>query len=122
MKPVMKATRMWTATLAVAALAASAVFAQGRGGAANPTPRPAVNPLQGNATAIRNGEAIFRARCAGCHGRDARGLTGPDLTGLWARGTSDAELFQIVRSGVPGSEMPPFDTRSQLEEIWETLA
>ncbi len=74
------------------------------------------------ADAIRNGEAIFRARCAGCHGLDARGLTGPDLTGLWAAGLADEQLFQIVRLGVPGSEMPPFDSRSQVDEIRETLA
>src|SRR6185503_15848523 len=72
--------------------------------------------------AIRNGQAIFRARCAGCHGFDGRGLTGPNLTGLFAAGITDAQLFQIVRRGVPGSEMPPFDTRSQVNEIWETLA
>ena len=41
---------------------------------------PAGNPLQDNAAAIQNGQAIFRARCAGCHGFDARGLSGPDLT------------------------------------------
>jgi putative heme-binding domain-containing protein len=83
---------------------------------------PASNPYQDDATAIRNGEAIFRARCASCHGRDARGLTGPDLTGLWTRGATDAELFQTVQRGVPGTEMPPFDTRAQLTEVWETLA
>lgn len=106
--------------LALAALAVvhvSAAHAQPR-----PAPPPAVNPLQDDATAIRNGDAIFRARCAGCHGRDARGLTAPDLTGLWASGATDPQLFQIVRGGVPGSEMPPFDTRSQESEIWETLA
>lgn len=74
------------------------------------------------ADAIRNGEAIFRARCAGCHGLDARGLTGPDLTGLWVAGLTDEQLFQTVRLGVPGSEMPPFDSRSQVDEIRETLA
>ena len=82
----------------------------------------ATNPLHGNPTAIINGEAIFRGRCASCHGRDAKGLTGPDLTGLWASGSSDAQLFQAVQRGVPGTEMPPFDTRSQVDEIWETLA
>lgn len=83
---------------------------------------PAGNPLQDNAAAIQNGQAIFRARCAGCHGFDARGLSGPDLTGLYAAGRTDEQLFQIVRRGVPGSEMPPFDSRSQVNEIWETLA
>ena len=93
-------------------------FAQSRAASAAPT----VNPLQDDPAAIRNGQAIFRARCAGCHGLDGRGLTGPDLTGLLAAGATDAQLFQIVRRGVPGSEMPPFDSRSQVDEIWETLA
>jgi putative heme-binding domain-containing protein len=92
--------------------------AQSRPEAAKPT----VNPLQDDPAAIKNGQAIFRARCAGCHGFDARGLSGPDLTGLYAAGRTDEQLFQIVRRGVPGSEMPPFDSRSQVNEIWETLA
>src|SRR4051812_15110464 len=84
-------------------------FAQSR----VPTPNPTVNPVQDDPAAIRNGQAIFRARCAGCHGLDGRGLTAPDVTGLVAAGVTDSQLFQIVRRGVPGSEMPPFDTRSQ---------
>jgi putative heme-binding domain-containing protein len=84
--------------------------------------KPTGNPLQDNPEAIQNGQAIFRARCAGCHGGDGRGLSGPDLTGLFAAGVTDEQLFQIVRRGVPGSEMPPFDSRSQVSEIWETLA
>src|SRR5262245_6718475 len=43
-------------------------------------PRPTRNPLEGNAQAIGNGKAMFRTRCAGCHGPDARGYLGPDLT------------------------------------------
>ena len=107
-----------------AVLAAGMLHATGASGQSRPAPSaiPAANPLQNDATAIRNGEAIFRARCASCHGRDARGLTGPDLTALWARGATDPQLFQTVQRGVPGTEMPPFDTRSQVGEIWETLA
>jgi putative heme-binding domain-containing protein len=107
-----------TVMVTAGVLYATGAVAQPRSG----TPVPAANPFQDDATAIRNGEAIFLARCASCHGRDARGLTGPDLTGLWARGTTDAQLFQTVQRGVPGTEMPPFDTRSQLTEVWETLA
>ena len=82
----------------------------------------AVNPLEGNKEAIQGGAAIFRARCTGCHGADARGLVGPDLTGLWAGGATDARLFQVVQRGVPGTEMPPYDVRAQDIEIWQTLA
>jgi mono/diheme cytochrome c family protein len=34
--------------------------------------------------AIRTGMGVYRLRCADCHGTDARGVRGPDLTQLWA--------------------------------------
>src|SRR4029450_4907738 len=84
---------------------------------------PRVNPLQGNADAIRDGGTKFRSRCAGCHGPDARGYIGPDITGLSASGYSDERLFRIVRRGVPGTEMTPADPlRVSDREIWQMLA
>jgi len=81
------------------------------------------NPLEGNRDAIRDGGAMFRQRCAGCHGPDARGDRGPDLTGLWASGVSDDRIFQTVRRGVPGSEMPAADpSRVPDRDIWQVLA
>jgi cytochrome c oxidase cbb3-type subunit III len=81
------------------------------------------NPLEGNRDAIRDGGAMFRQRCAGCHGPDARGDRGPDLTGLWASGASDDRIFQTVRRGVPGSEMPAADpSRVPDRDIWQVLA
>ena len=72
-------------------------------------PRPTKNPVEGNSQAISNGGAMFRTRCAGCHGPDARGYLGPDLTGVWATGSTDDRLFDIVRRGVPG---PPIRSAS----------
>jgi len=81
------------------------------------------NPLQGNPDAIRDGGAKFRSRCAGCHGPDARGYVGPDITGLSASGYTDERIFGIVRRGVPGSEMTPADPlRVSDREIWQVLA
>ena len=81
------------------------------------------NPLLGNQDAIRDGGTKFRSRCAGCHGPDARGYTGPDITGLSASGSSDERLFGIVRRGVPGTEMTPTDPlRVSDKEIWQMLA
>ena len=59
------------------------------------------------ALAQDRGAALFAERCAACHGADATGISGPDLTRLSASGTSDERIFQIIRSGVPGSIMPP---------------
>ena len=81
------------------------------------------NPLQGNQDAIRDGGTKFRSRCAGCHGPDARGYIGPDITGLSASGYTDDRLFGIVRRGVPGTEMTPADPlRVSDRDIWQVLA
>jgi cytochrome c oxidase cbb3-type subunit III len=92
--------------------------AQARGDA-----RPAKNPLEGNALAISNGAAMFRNRCAGCHGPDAHGYLGPDLTNFWAAGGTDGRMFDIVRRGVPGTEMIAADPQRVLDkDIWQVLA
>ena len=92
-------------------------------GAGRAETRVTKNPLEGNRDAIRNGGAMFRTRCAGCHGPDARGDRGPDLTGLWASGVADDRIFDTVRQGVPGSEMPGADpARVPDREIWQVLA
>ena len=85
--------------------------------------RPTKNPLEGNALAISNGAAMFRNRCAGCHGPDAHGYLGPDLTGFWGAGGTDDRMFDIVRRGVPGTEMIAADPQRVLDkDIWQVLA
>jgi cytochrome c oxidase cbb3-type subunit III len=114
----------WVAALAAIALGlgpARVGHAQDRSVRAEP--RPAKNPLEGNAQAISNGKAMFRNRCAGCHGPDARGYLGPDLTGYWAAGGADDRMFDIVRRGVPGTEMTGADPARVLDkDIWQILA
>src|ERR1041384_3839174 len=56
---------------------------------------------------VANGRGLFQTRCADCHGIDAKGVHGPDLTVLFsAGGATDDRVFQTIRSGVPGTEMP----------------
>ena len=84
---------------------------------------PLKNPYEGNADAIRNGMGCYRARCADCHGIDARGVRAPDLTQVWASGRTDEGLFKTVRSGVPDTEMPAFvPPRTSDRDIWQMLA
>jgi len=71
--------------------------------AANPA---ANNPHLGNAESIRSGMALYRIRCADCHGMDATGYRGPDLAALMTTDVADERLFQTIRKGVPGTEMP----------------
>ena len=78
------------------------------------------NPYDGDRTAIRAGGALYGTRCAQCHGGDAKGITGPDLTLLWAIGTSDDRVFQAIQTGVSGSIMPSSSAPDM--EIWAMVA
>src|SRR4029450_9864823 len=66
---------------------------------------PAKNPLEGNSDAIRGGMGLYRARCADCHGMDARGVRAPDITQVWASGRTDDGLFKTIKEGVSATEM-----------------
>jgi putative heme-binding domain-containing protein len=81
------------------------------------------NPLRSDPAVIRRGSLFYRARCAGCHGLDARGVSGPDLTAALAGGMSDERFFQTIRRGVPGTEMPAFDAEHNADtQVWEILS
>ena len=82
---------------------------------------PAGNPVGGNPDAIRAGMGLFRGRCADCHGMDARGVRGPDITQIWASGRTDEGLFKTIKGGIPGTEMPS-NTRIFDYEAWQILA
>jgi putative heme-binding domain-containing protein len=84
--------------------------------------QPRDNPLQGNATAIKQGQNIYRGRCGVCHGVDAKGYRGSDLTtGDWVHGGTDPQIFKTIRTGVPGTEMPGNPNMSE-EEIWMVIS
>lgn len=95
----------WALTLA-AALAAEGVQTR--------------SPRDGDPAAVQAGGALFRERCADCHGADAKGVRGPDLTRLWTTAGSDERVFQTIRSGVPGSIMPP--AAAPDDELWAIVA
>ena len=64
------------------------------------------NPRDGDPAAVRAGQGLFRERCAECHGADAKGVPGHDLTRLWTSGATDDRVFQTIRAGVPNTIMP----------------
>ena len=55
---------------------------------------------------VTRGRGLFQTRCADCHGIDAKGVHGPDLTVVFASGATDQRVFDAIRRGVPGTEMP----------------
>jgi cytochrome c oxidase cbb3-type subunit III len=108
----MSATR-W---LPLLVLTTSAVAA-----AQSPAASPAKNnPHLGNRESIRSGMAMYRVRCADCHGLDAKGYRGPDLTALLAGDMTDEKLFNTIRKGVPGTDMPA--SQASDDELLLTIA
>lgn len=86
------------------------------------------NPLAGDPKAAKAGEYEFRINCALCHGLGARGGgRGPDLTPAQKKHAhNDAEMFQIISNGIPGTAMPANGTNGQGvgmtdEEIWQII-
>ena len=86
------------------------------------------NPVAGDAKAAKAGEYEFRINCALCHGLGAHGGgRGPDLTRAVKKHThSDADMFQVISNGIPGTAMPANGTNGQGvgmtdEEIWQII-
>ena len=72
---------------------------------------------------VAAGQQIFDAQCAWCHGAGGTGGTGPDLRRSTLRhAATDATLVQIVRNGIPGTEMPSFAIALTENMAWQTAA
>jgi alcohol dehydrogenase (cytochrome c) len=79
------------------------------------------NPFTHDPAAVTAGQAIFGATCSACHGEAATGGRGPALnTGSFPHGGDDAELFQTIRAGVPGTQMPSFASLPS-DDVWRLV-
>ena len=77
------------------------------------------NPFRTDAD-IQQGGALFQLHCSYCHGVRGEGGRGADLTaGVYRMGGTDPELFNTIRSGVPGSEMPA--VRVGDDDVWRLV-
>ena len=60
---------------------------------------------------VKDGNALFKTNCVGCHGITARGLVGPDLHAITQR-LSDKEIIKQVTGGLT-PPMPSFEIDPQ---------
>lgn len=109
--------RRWSVGLLVFSFAGLIAQAEGQ-----------TNPVARDPKAAKAGEYEFRINCALCHGLGARGGgRGPDLTQAVKKHThSDADMFQVISNGIPGTAMPANGTNGQGvgmtdREIWQII-
>ena len=90
-----------------------------------------INPIPLNAESIATGQALFSTNCAACHGQTGKG-DGPvgvtlnprpaDLTQHAVAGIhTDAQLFEWITNGFPGSRMPAFKSALSDTERWHLV-
>ena len=81
------------------------------------------NPFDGNADAAREGKRLFlKTGCYACHGHEAEGAVGPDLTDDdWIFQPTDAMIFNTINRGRSGTVMAPFGDQLKPEEIWKIV-
>ena len=114
-------------TLILAIVLVGASFSlKAQGGAGRGATDPAAaNPVAGNAQAIEQGRDIYNRTCTTCHGPDgAGGEMGPAL-GAPARRyalSTDAQIFDAIKSGIRGTSMPAFGSRLPDTDVWKVAA
>jgi mono/diheme cytochrome c family protein len=115
-----------------------------------PTPSPAQtvsgqpatnslrNPVASTPASIAAGKAAYDANCAACHGplaqgavkagmtisiiEEQRGKQPPDLTDEQSdHGSSDGDVFAVIKRGLPPTMMAGFDGRIPDEDIWNIV-
>jgi alcohol dehydrogenase (cytochrome c) len=88
--------------------------------AQNDQPDATRNPFSSDPNAVAAGKLLYEQTCQGCHGGDARGDRGPALTGNFKHGSADMDIYQTIRTGVPGSQMPGFSSLPT-DSVWRII-
>jgi cytochrome c oxidase cbb3-type subunit 3 len=68
--------------------------------------------------ALAAGKTIFKANCAPCHGENAQGVVGPNLTDeYWLHGSKISDVFKTVKYGVLAKGMPTWEKQLSPKQI-----
>ncbi len=81
------------------------------------------NPFDGDTVAAVEGKRLFlKTGCYSCHGHEAEGAVGPDLTDdEWVYKPTDAMIFNTIAKGRRGTVMSPFGDQLKPDEIWKIV-
>jgi len=102
-------------------------------GAAHRHPQAAKlkNPVPVNAASVAAGKQIYEKQCAGCHGDTGKGdgAMGAELNPKpsnladadWKHGSTDGEIFTVIRDGVKTTGMKPYGRKITAHQIWDVV-
>lgn len=120
---------LWAVTLGVFVVALGAHRSHAWQG--NPEAAKLKNPVAATPESISAGEAIYKRRCAACHGLDAKGgppkedflKAAPNLIDDTAdHGNSEGEVFSVIKNGVPPElVMDAWGERLSETDIWNVV-
>jgi mono/diheme cytochrome c family protein len=91
------------------------------------------NPVKATPESIAAGKTIYDKQCASCHGETGKGdgkmaasiTTGPKPSDLsdatWKHGSTDGEMFTLIKDGSKGTGMRAFGSRLKPEDIWNVV-
>jgi putative heme-binding domain-containing protein len=115
-------TKTWLFALSSLLFLSIAAFAQRGGG---PSAGAPAHPAIGNREAIADGERLYNETCTACHGKDGTGgELGPPVAAQNRRylRRTDSEIFDAVKNGITGTQMPPYGGQLADEQIWHITA
>lgn len=87
------------------------------------------NPIAPDAPSIEEGRKLYLRHCASCHGPSGKGDGSMALAGgtpanltdeTWDHGSSDGEVFVVIRDGT-SSDMEPYKDRLAEKQIWQLV-
>jgi mono/diheme cytochrome c family protein len=91
------------------------------------------NPVKATPQSVAAGKKLYDTQCATCHGQSGKGdgrmaasiTTGPkpsDLTDAsWKHGSTDGEIFTLIRDGSKGTGMRGYAARMKPDDIWNVV-
>jgi mono/diheme cytochrome c family protein len=89
------------------------------------------NPVAASASSLAAGKKLYDAQCASCHGTAGKGdgkagaLLKPPPSDLsdadWKHGSSDGEIFTVIRDGARQTGMRAYGSRIPANDIWNLV-
>lgn len=96
----------------------------------NPDAAKIQNPVASSPESIAAGKQSYTRYCANCHGLNAEGSPGNDLTPeapdltdkQWKHGSTDGEIFNSIKNGIgPEFNMGAFGDQLKDEDVWKVV-